>query len=216
MLCHTNSQSITIALIALFTVILGGCAQQDSSSHAPVQNDDDAHKAIAMQANELAGLTDTIELIVADPEVAMLLQKEHHIPTALPYGLLVNNDMWDSLVRINNGVLVSMQLLDPYNHPDQEAVSWYHAFSAMFGIHLKDDGSISCRGMLFLGDKNGGGPYVRLHGPRIGFSKLRDLMAILDESMNNLDAVDQKVYLKWYDQYASELGMEQSPAVNGL
>lgn len=162
-----------------------------------------------MNAGKLAGLTDSVELIIAGPKVAELLHQKHGLKTALPFKELLVSDEWDEKVRTNDGVLISMHLLNPYRDKTVIPELWYKAFSAMFDIRHKEDGSITCRGLMFLGDKNGNGPYLRIHNPRIAFATVGDLMATIDESMLNLDALDQQVYRKWYGENAMTLRLEK-------
>ena len=197
-------RSIVLVVVFLLTTMFG-CTEPKK----PSSTESGSTKIVAMLAAQLAKTTDSTELIIAGPKVAEILHQKHGIRTALPFNELLVSDEWDEKVRKNDGVIISMQLLNPYRDKGILPELWFKAFSAMFDIRHKEDGTITSRGLIFLGDKNGGGPYLRIRNPRIAFATVGDLMATIDESMLNLDALDQKVYRKWYGEHAMALRLER-------
>lgn len=196
-------QFIIACTIGLFAI---GCADNNTPNTVAKVTVD---KKTEMRAAQLARLTDSVELIIAGPKVAETLHQKHKLKTALPFNELLVSEEWDTKVRQNQGVLISMQLLNPFRDTGIYPDIWYKAFSAMFDIRHKEDSTITCRGLLFLGDNSGGGPYLRIRNPRIAFATVGHLMATIDDSMLNLDAMDQRVYLKWYGENVMKLGLEK-------
>lgn len=200
---HLNN---TLLLLILLIAISYSSCQTDSTQAGP-EATEQISKSVLMQAAELAKLTDSTELIIAADEVVQVLHQQHQIKTALPYKVLLTDPEWSDKVRTNKGVLISVQQLNPYRDKNIFPDVWYNAFSAMFDIRKKEAGNITCRGLLILGDKNGGGPYLRIKEPRVAYGNVADLLFAIDESMLNLDAMDQRNYLKWYGENAMGLGL---------
>lgn len=193
-----------LMLVHVLAWALMGCSTDTDTGPTPTYT---VSKTVLMEASELAKLTDSTELIIASTEVVEVLHQKHAIYTALPFKDLLTKPEWDEKVRTNQGVLISVQLLNPYRDGSVFPEIWYRAFSAMFNIRNKEAGNITCRGLMFVGDKNGGGPYLRIKEPRVAYNNVADLLAAMDESMQNMDALDQRVYLKWYGEHAMGLGL---------